>query len=186
MIVPHIIAPFTTPSLDTSTPRLGPGPGHLRFEEPTCRSKSVCSNRGPDMATARGRWLRDQMSARFGACSMTAVETGLPAGTCGVLVSAAVAALVVVVEEVEEEAASNWRGVALNVRLESCRAMAAARRREAYIVVRWLWVGDRWWWFRDRDPEVKCQFTEAQGSIQWAQSNCFAGCLTAQALGGAG
>ena len=144
MIVPRMIAP-TTPSLYTSTTRLGPGSGHLWFEEPTCRSKSVCSNRGPVMATARGRWLRDQMSARFGACSVTAVETGLPAGTCGVVVPAAASAGLVVVDEVEEEAASNWRGVALNVRFESCRATAAARRREAYIVVWWLRVGGRWW-----------------------------------------
>ncbi len=96
------------------------------------------------MASARGRWLRDQMSARFGACWVTAVETGLPAGTCGVVVPAAAAAALVVVEEVEEEAASNWRGVALNVRFESCRATATARRREAYIVVWWLWVGGGW------------------------------------------
>ena len=61
------------------------------------------------------------------------METGVPARTCGAVVSAAGAALVVVV--VEEVAASNWRGVALNVRFESCRTAAAARRRDAYIFV---------------------------------------------------
>jgi len=105
-------------------------PGVARsVQKPTCSSKSVCSNRGPVMATARGRWLRDQISARFGACSATAVGAGPPEGTCAAVVVVGEAVLVV------DEAASNWRGVAENVRFERCRAAAATRRREAYIVL---------------------------------------------------
>lgn len=81
------------------------------------------------MATARGRWLRDQTSARFGACSATAVGTGPPEGTGAALVVDGLVVLVV------EEAASNWRGVAENVRFVRCRAAAATRRREAYIAL---------------------------------------------------
>ena len=72
------------------------------------------------------------MPARFGACSVTAVGAGPPlAGTWDAVVE------VDVEVEVEEAsaAASNWRGVALNARFERCRAAAATRRREAYMVV---------------------------------------------------
>lgn len=121
--------------------RLGPSEPQLARQhpvevEPTCSSKSVCSNRGPVMATARGRWLRDQISARFGACE-AAVGTA-PSGTWGTLVSAVVG---VVAEP--DVADSNWRPVAVKDRFERCRGSsalgAAVRSRAAYIV--WLWFG---------------------------------------------
>jgi hypothetical protein len=110
------------------------------------------------MATARGRWLRDQISARFGAC-VTWVGTG-PSVTCAFWVSAV---LLVVVDVdsggvggvgvpscravlLKGAAAVVFDGVAC---FESWRAAAAAtRRREAYIVSVWVvvvvvisWVG---------------------------------------------
>lgn len=109
--------------------------------EPTCNSKSVCSKRGPVMATARGRWVRDQISARFGAWA-TAVGAG-PSVVCGAVW---VWAVVLVVPDVGGEgaegefAASNCRAVVLNPAAAGrfvrscCRAAAATRRREAYIV----------------------------------------------------
>lgn len=46
--------------------------GRSKSKQRTCRSKSVCSNRGPVMASLRGRWLRDQISFRLGACGSSA------------------------------------------------------------------------------------------------------------------
>ena len=110
--------------------------GRRGVQQRTCSSKSVCSNRGPVMATDRGRWLRDHTSARFGACA-TAVGAG-PSVTWGSVCVLAVAGVVVVVVVVVESGAESrcWRAVAVNARLESCRGRpcTAARSRVAYIV----------------------------------------------------
>ncbi len=90
------------------------------------------------MATARGRWLVDQMSARFGAC-VTAVGAGLSV-TWGAVWVPAVVGVVVELDVAEaDDCCSNWRAVTVNDRFERCSGSntlgAAARSREAYIVV---------------------------------------------------
>ena len=89
------------------------------------------------MATARGRCVRDQTSARFGDCA-TAVDAA-PSDTCGVVWVWAVVLVVVEDGGGGDGASWNWRAVVLNVaavRFGSCRAAVAAtpRRRETYIV----------------------------------------------------
>mgnify|MGYP006976735938 CR=1 FL=1 len=99
-------------------------------KERTWASKSVCSKRGPAMASDRGLWLRDHTSARLGAC-MTA-DAGRPvSATSASAVAVGAAGVGVCVCE-------SWRAVAVNVRFEiSCRAWATARTpREAYIISR--------------------------------------------------
>jgi len=87
------------------------------------------------MATLRGCWLRDQTSARFGACNAAVVEgASVPlVGTRAVDVVGA-----------PEPDSTNWRAVAVNVRLEIWRgrACAATRSRETFIVIVVVW--ERW------------------------------------------
>ena len=104
------------------------------------------------MATERGRWLRDQISARFGA--WVTVVGAAPSVTCGAVWVLAVAG---VVEEGVDEADSNWRAIAVKGLFERCRGRplaAAARSREAYIV--WMSVVVVMWvvggWNRGPDP----------------------------------
>lgn len=97
----------------------------------TCNSKSVCSNLGPTMASARGFWLRDQISARFGACAVGAAGTG--AGVTGLLSAASCVVWAVVVGE---DAVEEWRRVRTAARRES-----AARRRVAAVVSMVGWWG---------------------------------------------
>jgi hypothetical protein len=72
------------------------------------------------MASARGRWLRDHTSARFGACMTASVGAGPPSGTSGGAVcELAVVGVVAGALEEEEEAGedvvadSSWRAVVL-------------------------------------------------------------------------
>jgi len=93
---------------------------------PAWRSKSVCSNLGPDMASARGRWLRAHTPARFGACS---ASVGCPTGSvvCGTVSG----------RDVVTAAESNWRAVETKERCvrRRCEGTArAARNTEADMV----------------------------------------------------
>jgi hypothetical protein len=89
------------------------------------------------MASARGFWLRDQISARFGACAVGATT----AGVTGLLSAASCVVWAVVVGE--EDAVEDWR-VVVRVRTAARRgrAAAAARRRVVAVVsmVGW-WMG---------------------------------------------
>lgn len=99
----------------------------------TCNSKSVCSNLGPTMASARGFWLRDQISARFGACAVGAAGTG--AGVTGLLSAASCVVWAVVVGE--EDAVDEWR----RVRTAARRGSAARRRVAAAVSMVGWWGG---------------------------------------------
>lgn len=96
--------------------------------QPTWFSRSVCSKRGPVMASARGLWVRDQTSVRLGAC-WTVVGAGPPV-TWGTFLSPLVGTVV----------DSNCRAVAVNDRFESWRGRpwATALIRKANILWR-LW-----------------------------------------------
>ena len=132
------------------------------------------------MAAARGRWLVDQTSARFGAWT-TAVGAG-PSVTC---VAVCVWAVVLVVDAGGGVggAVSNCRAVVLKgvaaARFESCRAAAATRRRETNIVLLgWVAVVvGSGGWFRDRDPEVELE--------AWKRQLTFNGLAASALLAGA-
>jgi hypothetical protein len=123
------------------------------------------------MAAARGRWLVDQTSARFGAWT-TAAGAG-PSVTCVVLVVDAGGG--------EGGAASNCRAVVLKgvaaARFESCRAAVATRRRETNIVLLGWVVVVGGGWFRDRDPEVELE--------AWKRQLTFNGLAASALLAGA-
>lgn len=89
--------------------------GAVKQNKRTCRSKSVCSNRGPVMASLRGRWLRDQISFRLGACGSSAGTWVCVLGTGDSVDTAGATAL-----------SSSLRAVVVNVR----RAMADSPRAD--------------------------------------------------------
>lgn len=114
----------------------------------TCNSKSVCSNLGPTIASARGFWLRDQISARFGACTVGAAGTG--ADVTGLLSAASCVVWAVVVGEEDAVVVEEWRRVVRT----AARRGSAARRRVAAVVsmVGWSGVSIEGWFVVARCP----------------------------------
>lgn len=53
-----------------------------------CCEMRVCSKRGPVMPSSRGRWLRDQVDERFGACMWRAFSAASAASTLSAILVA--------------------------------------------------------------------------------------------------
>lgn len=87
------------------------------------------------MASARGFWLRDQISARFGACT---VEAGTGADVTGLLSAASCVVRSVMVGEEEAVVVEEWRRV---VRTAARRGSAARRRVAAVVSMVGWWEG---------------------------------------------
>lgn len=111
-------------------------PNGSRVVQRTCKSKSVCSNRGPTIAALRGLWLRDQISFRLGAWA-SSVGGWLKSFGAGDWVEAGVTAF-----------SSNCRAVVVKDRWARRVSPRAVRRLAADIMLsRWrpgIWCCRRW------------------------------------------